>query len=1149
MPRRTPKPHQPQPPQPRAPAESDAAYTARHTARVEQLITSMAASESGLTASQLARVRRQLLQYAAVFDDRLPFQIPPTRLRHEILLKPGAQPKKRARYRFSPQKLQSLYAWRDQSLRDGFIEVYHPTGSPYNNSVLDVSTAPRTDNQIFSVRKKPPADQPEQKMEPRWVVDSTPLNSETVRDNIELPDTEDVFMALAGQTLFSCFDLLKGYWQIAMEPNSKKYVCFTIPGDPNTYTWTCLAMGLLNSAETLFRAVQKDFGDVQGLHIFRDDFVVSGSTFEELHARTEQLLSTALTHGWKLKFGKARVYQRSVHLLGRVVDAQGVHVDPVHAHAIAHSQKPATKRQLQGFLGMTGWHRKWIKGYAQLAAPLTAATRAEAPATVQWSPEMEAARKALIQAITSLPTIAHPDLTKPFIIETDASEHYMGAVLLQADDRGVEHPIAYWSKAIPAASMAWPIRRKEALPKKEALLLWEAWIDNGHPIVLRSDHQSLQYLPAERNDKVLLRMCDAISHLDVRHEYKKGAAMHVADFLSRSPPPPPPALLTGSVNAITAPVFDRDSLITAYDACPDTARILQRTAQGDNTYTQHSDGLITHTQSGAWLVAQPYRQDVLALLHGHPLTGHMGVDKTHARVKQHFTWPGLKADVEAYVGACLPCQLRKYPLDRHIGKQVARPTSPPMHDVSTDFFGPLPADVHGNTHVVTFVCNTTGYLELYPAAGATSAALITALDRFITTHGVPHTLRHDRGSNYMSADFKAHAAALGIKLLPTMALAPWSNAKAELVNKHIAQYLTQALQGTAKQQWTQHLDACRFAYNTSVHSSTQQTPFFLVHARHARMPFHNLLSLPPNDTPLRQSPLTRAAQLQDTLLRARHQAHAVQQRVQRREQRTEHLPQFVPGDLVTLWYGAANIAKATGDPKKLSNNRTGPHTVLARLSPYRYKIKALDSDATQEVHVKRLSGYTPLPPPTTALPVQDPPPPPPPAQPQPDTTVTTPAPATVEYYPAEVMDMRIFGSARHRRYLVRWQGYDDPKEWTWQTPHSLRRHRHLIQRYHDSTTRAQRRTVEPRRSARISARDDTIRVEANAVSLHNGGVFHPQSTSLTFTCTIPRGASPLKGNRVWTQHPTNGQQGVGSRRAALTRSRRRTDNQSARSTN
>ena len=129
-----------------------------------------------------------------------------------------------------------------------------------------------------------------------------------------------------------------------------------------------------------------------------------------------------------------------VAYLGHVISAAGVEVDSSKIQAVLDWPLPTNLKQLWGFLGLTGYYRKFIKGYAQIAPPLTDQLRKE---NFGWTDAATSAFSTLKTAMVNAPILAAPNFSLPFVIETDASGHGLGVVLLQSG-----HPIAYYSKIL-----------------------------------------------------------------------------------------------------------------------------------------------------------------------------------------------------------------------------------------------------------------------------------------------------------------------------------------------------------------------------------------------------------------------------------------------------------------------------------------------------------------------------------------------------------------------------------------------------------------------------------------------------------------------------------------------------------------------------
>ncbi|CAN6458145.1 unnamed protein product [Victoria cruziana] len=140
------------------------------------------------------------------------------------------------------------------------------------------------------------------------------------------------------------------------------------------------------------------------------------------------------------KRSKCSFGQQSVGYLGHIVTREGVRADPEKLRAIQEWPKPKDAKGLRGFLGLTGYYRRFICGYGLIAAPLTKMLK---KGTFAWSEKSEKAFEELRAALIQAPVLALPNFENSFVVETDASDVGIGAVLTQDG-----HPIAFMSKAL-----------------------------------------------------------------------------------------------------------------------------------------------------------------------------------------------------------------------------------------------------------------------------------------------------------------------------------------------------------------------------------------------------------------------------------------------------------------------------------------------------------------------------------------------------------------------------------------------------------------------------------------------------------------------------------------------------------------------------
>jgi hypothetical protein len=162
--------------------------------------------------------------------------------------------------------------------------------------------------------------------------------------------------------------------------------------------------------------------------VFFDDILIYSKTWTAHLAHVDRVLHLLSQHQLFLKQSKCAFGTSEVEYLGHLVGKAGVRVDPKKIEAMQDWPHPKTLKSLCGFLGLTGYYRKFVKNYGKIAAPLTALLKKN---SFTWTPAATQAFQTLKMAMRTTPVLALPDFTKTFVLECDASEKGIGAVLMQ----------------------------------------------------------------------------------------------------------------------------------------------------------------------------------------------------------------------------------------------------------------------------------------------------------------------------------------------------------------------------------------------------------------------------------------------------------------------------------------------------------------------------------------------------------------------------------------------------------------------------------------------------------------------------------------------------------------------------------------------
>ncbi|XP_075669683.1 uncharacterized protein LOC142639376 [Castanea sativa] len=242
-----------------------------------------------------------------------------------------------------------------------------------------------------------------------------------------------------------------------------------------------------------------------------------------IHLR--KFLEILATNKLYAKRSKCMFACNEVEYLGHVITAEGVHTDPRKVAAMQQWPIPKDIKSLRGFLGLTGYYRKFFKGYGQIAVPLTALLKKD---SFFWSNEAKLAFQKLKDAMVHPLVLAFPNFDQPFVVECDASGRGVGAVLMQQG-----RPIAYHSQILKGKNLALSTYEKELLALVIAIKRWRAYLV-GRPFTVKTDQQSLKYLLEQKigTPAQLKWFAKLLGYVFVV-EYKKGKGNLVVEMLSR----------------------------------------------------------------------------------------------------------------------------------------------------------------------------------------------------------------------------------------------------------------------------------------------------------------------------------------------------------------------------------------------------------------------------------------------------------------------------------------------------------------------------------------------------------------------------------------------------------------------------------------
>lgn len=364
----------------------------------------------------------------------------------------------------------------------------------------------------------------------RTCVNFKELNKITVFDPEPMMSADDIFHKLSGSKFYSTFDFCKGYWQIPMEEKSKDYTTFTT--SRGLMRFRTMPFGMVNAGSTYNRMVRKLLDGTESLESYIDDIIEHTGDWDS-HVRVlTEFCERVKQANLSLKPSKCRIGFDEVDFLGHTITTDFIGPQSETVGKILNVDRPRTKRQCRSLLGLVNFYRRYIPHCAEIIAPLSDLTKNKANNIVEWGDTQETAFTKVKEILSSAPILKLPDISKEFILQTDASNSGIGACLFQMHD-GVKHPVMYASKKLLSREQNYSVGEREALAIVWAIQKFHRFLYGRH-FVLETDHRPLQYLStSDQQSPRLMRWSLALQPYRYTINYVRGEDNFCADYLSR----------------------------------------------------------------------------------------------------------------------------------------------------------------------------------------------------------------------------------------------------------------------------------------------------------------------------------------------------------------------------------------------------------------------------------------------------------------------------------------------------------------------------------------------------------------------------------------------------------------------------------------
>ncbi len=437
------------------------------------VLQTVSVTEPGVDVQTLPSVYHDVI---VAFSKEKASQLPPHRSSDcAIDLPPGTVPPRGRIFPLSQPESEAMKHYIQEELAKGFIR---PSTSPASAG-------------FFFVKKKGGDLRP--------CIDYRGLNEITVKFRYPLPLLPSALEQLRSAKFYTKLDLRCAYNLIRIKEGDEWKTAFSTT--TGHYEYRVMPFGLVNSPSVFQSFINDVFREMLDRYVivYIDDILIYSETLQEHIQHVRSVLQRLIKYQLYAKLEKCEFHTTSVAFLGYIISQEGVAMDEGKVNAVLNWPLPSNIKELQRFLGFANFYRRFIRGFSSIAAPLTNMTK-KGSHRLHWTTAAHEAFDQLKCQFTTAPILHHPDPNSPFVVEVDASNIGIGAILSQRQgDPARLYPCAYHSRKLTPTERNYDVGDRELLAIKSALKEWRHWLEGAnHPFTVLTDHRNLEYLKTAR---------------------------------------------------------------------------------------------------------------------------------------------------------------------------------------------------------------------------------------------------------------------------------------------------------------------------------------------------------------------------------------------------------------------------------------------------------------------------------------------------------------------------------------------------------------------------------------------------------------------------------------------------------------------------
>lgn len=632
-------------------------------------------------------------------------------------------------------------------------------------------------------------------------------------DTFEIPHIKTHYQRLAGKTYFGEFDMIECFNQQPLHKDSR-FIGVTFDG--MQYRWHHAPYGIKHLSSHTQRWVSSLFSDCDFVFPYIDNLFFASDSLEEHLKHACIILERCNKYNIRLKREAFRFCESNLYNLGHIINQDGISIDPDKVTNILHWKRPTNGKEMQSFLGLTGFVRNYVRHYGTLAAPLEAVKYHK---NIEWTESLITHFEALKQAISSCPSLAFADFSKPFYIQVDSSNDGCGAVLFQAEEKSTDsipaiterNIIGICSKGFNQTQRSYSIYKKELFGLLYALRQFHNYIFLSPTVHVLTDHKPLTFaFTQEKLSPAIQQWIDVLLSYNLTITHIPGYSNIPSDALSRS---------------------WMNEFANRKWGIPSNIQLVH--AQPVDTLSQSLRSLyIDRADSPPTVIPEAERKDYLTRYHER---GHFGRDQMMAQLSyDKIEWPGMKRDVMEFLKSCETCArfTKSPPTFKRSGYILA---NRPFFHIEMDLCLSFPKSYNNMTALLVIVDLFSSFTFALPIEDKKASTVANQLFTLFSVFGWPEKISSDNGTEFTGSVIKELLKLLKIDQRHAVAWNPHVSGAVEKAVGLVSAVIIKLLRG-ATIFWPLFCPSAMSYVNSRIHSVTKTSPFEIMFNRRFRFP-------------------------------------------------------------------------------------------------------------------------------------------------------------------------------------------------------------------------------------------------------------------------------------------------------------------------